>query len=57
MGDEDSDDSLLDEDEPAQPLQTMEVEDYFDPNWMPEPLDAGPGVLSFSPLPFSEHRN
>lgn len=33
---------LLDENEPPQPLQ-MHAEDYSDPNWEPEPIDAGPG--------------
>ncbi|PAV17180.1 ubiquitin- ligase [Pyrrhoderma noxium] len=32
---------LLDENEPPQPLQ-MHAEDYSDPNWEPEPIDAGP---------------
>lgn len=57
VGDEDSGDSLVDENEPIQPLQQIEIEDYSDPNWEPEPIDAGPGtfpapclLLSRSPL-------
>jgi len=46
VGDEDSNDSLVDENEPIQPLQQQEAEDYSDPNWEPEPIDAGPGVSS-----------
>lgn len=42
VGDDDSGDSLVDENEPIQPLQQAEVEDYTDPNWEPEPIDAGP---------------
>jgi hypothetical protein len=45
VGDDDSGDSLVDENEPIQPLQNTEVEDYTDPNWDPEPIDAGPGKL------------
>ena len=44
VGDEDSNDSLVDENEPIQPLQQQEAEDYSDPNWEPEPIDAGPGM-------------
>ena len=33
----------MDENEPIQPLQQMQVEDYTDPSWEPEPIDAGPG--------------
>ena len=33
----------MDENEPIQPLQQMQVEDYTDPSWEPEPTDAGPG--------------
>lgn len=43
VGDDDSGDSLVDESEPIQPLQQQEAEDYSDPNWEPEPMDAGPG--------------
>lgn len=34
---------LVDENEPPQPLQ-MQVEDYSDPNWEPDPIDAGSGT-------------
>lgn len=47
VGDDDGGDSLVDENEPIQPLQQPDVEDYSDPNWEPEPVDAGPGRLSF----------
>ena len=43
MGDDDGGDALVDESEPIQPLQQQEAEDYSDPNWEPEPMDAGPG--------------
>ena len=43
VGDDDSGDSLVDENEPIQPLQQVEVEDYTDASWEPEPIDAGPG--------------
>jgi hypothetical protein len=46
VGDDDSGDSLVDENEPIQPLQALETEDYNDPNWDPEPIDAGPGASS-----------
>ncbi|THV01862.1 hypothetical protein K435DRAFT_775875 [Dendrothele bispora CBS 962.96] len=42
VGDEDSGDSLVDESEPIVPLQQPDIEDYTDPNWEPEPIDAGP---------------
>ena len=35
---------LVDENEPPQPLQ-LQVEDYSDPNWEPDPIDAGPGMI------------
>ena len=43
VGDGESGDSLVDENEPIQPLQQAQIEDYADPNWEPEPVDAGPG--------------
>jgi anaphase-promoting complex subunit 2 len=43
VGDGESGDSLVDENDPIHPLQQPEVEDYADPNWEPEPIDAGPG--------------
>lgn len=45
VGDDETGDSLVDENEPIQPLQYAEMEDYTDPNWEPEPIDAGPGKL------------
>ena len=43
VGDDDSGDSLVDENEPIQPLQQPQLEDYTDLNWEPGPIDAGPG--------------
>jgi anaphase-promoting complex subunit 2 len=44
VGDDDTGDALVDENEPVVPLQQPELEDYGDPNWEPEPIDAGPGA-------------
>lgn len=44
MGDGESGDSLVDDNEPIQPLQQQQEEDYSDPNWEPAPIDAGPGM-------------
>ena len=41
--DSESGDSLVDDDGPIQPLQSAQVDDYTDPNWEPEPIDAGLG--------------
>ena len=45
----------MDENEPIVPLQQVmdSVDDYGDPNWEPEPVDAGPGgwFICFFPLP------
>ncbi|OBZ71191.1 Anaphase-promoting complex subunit 2 [Grifola frondosa] len=49
VGDGESGDSLVDENEPIQPLQQMQVEDYTDPNWEPEPIDAGPDFRTNRP--------
>ncbi|TFK26875.1 ubiquitin-protein ligase [Coprinopsis marcescibilis] len=49
VGDEDSGDSLLDDNEPIQPLQQSETEDYSDPMWEPEPIDAGPEFRTNKP--------
>jgi anaphase-promoting complex subunit 2 len=43
VGEDESGDSLVDENEPIQPLQHPDVENYADPNWEPDPVDAGPG--------------
>jgi anaphase-promoting complex subunit 2 len=48
--DGESGDSIVDDDEPIQPLQGTQVDDYTDPNWEPEPIDAGPGKVSFFPM-------
>lgn len=44
VGDDDGGDSIVDDNEPIVPLQQPELEDYTDPNWEPEPIDAGPGM-------------
>ncbi|KAF5377908.1 hypothetical protein D9615_006791 [Tricholomella constricta] len=49
VGDDDSGDSLVDENEPVQPLQQHDIEDYSDPNWEPEPVDAGPDFRANKP--------
>ncbi|KAJ7214100.1 hypothetical protein GGX14DRAFT_618390 [Mycena pura] len=49
VGDDDSGDSLVDENEPIQPLQQLEIDDYNDPNWDPEPIDAGPDFRTNKP--------
>lgn len=48
VGDGESGDSLVDENEPIQPLQQLQVDDYTDPNWEPEPIDAGPSKFPLS---------
>lgn len=45
VGDGESGDSLVDDNEPVQPLAQVQNEDYSDPNWEPEPIDAGPGTF------------
>jgi anaphase-promoting complex subunit 2 len=47
VGDDDLVESLVGETEPIQPLQVPQAEDYNDPNWEPEPIDAGPGRLAY----------
>ncbi|KAF8625915.1 hypothetical protein AX17_006641 [Amanita inopinata Kibby_2008] len=49
VGDDDSGDSLVDENEPIQPLQQQDIDDYTDPNWEPEPIDAGPEFRTNKP--------
>ncbi|TFY75769.1 hypothetical protein EWM64_g8243 [Hericium alpestre] len=49
VGDDESGDSLVDDTEPIQPLQSIQVEDYTDPNWEPEPIDAGPDFRTNKP--------
>ncbi|KAJ4482432.1 hypothetical protein J3R30DRAFT_3459466 [Lentinula aciculospora] len=49
VGDDDSGDSLIDESEPIQPLQQSDLEDFTDPNWEPEPVDAGPDFRANKP--------
>ncbi|KDR83236.1 hypothetical protein GALMADRAFT_206844 [Galerina marginata CBS 339.88] len=49
VGDDDGGDSLVDENEPIQPLQQPEFEDFSDPNWEPEPIDAGPEFRTNKP--------
>ncbi|KAI0822342.1 ubiquitin-protein ligase [Trametes gibbosa] len=49
VGDGESGDSLVDENEPIQPLQQMQADDFTDPNWEPEPIDAGPNFRTNKP--------
>ncbi|PPR07923.1 hypothetical protein CVT24_000903 [Panaeolus cyanescens] len=49
VGDDENGDSIIDESEPIQPFQQPEVEDYLDPNWEPEPIDAGPEFRTNKP--------
>ena len=49
VGDKESGDSLADVDEPAQPLSQVQMEDYSDPNWEPEPIDAAPDFRTNKP--------
>ncbi|KAF9783259.1 ubiquitin-protein ligase [Thelephora terrestris] len=49
VGDKESGDSLADVDEPVQPLSQVQLEDYSDPNWEPEPIDAGPDFRKNKP--------
>ncbi|KAI0953198.1 hypothetical protein AcW1_007481 [Taiwanofungus camphoratus] len=49
VGGGESGDSLVDENEPIEPLQQAQVEDYTDPNWEPEPIDAGPDFRTNKP--------
>ncbi|CAK5268478.1 unnamed protein product, partial [Mycena citricolor] len=48
VGDDDSGDSLVDENDPIVPLQTQ-MEDFNDANWEPEPIDAGPDFRTNKP--------
>ncbi|VDB91912.1 unnamed protein product [Peniophora sp. CBMAI 1063] len=49
VGDGESGDSLVDDNEPIQPLQGPQADDYTDPNWDPEPIDAGPDFRANKP--------
>ncbi|KAL0961464.1 hypothetical protein HGRIS_006408 [Hohenbuehelia grisea] len=49
VGDDDSGDSLVNENEPIHPLQQTEVEDYTDQQWEPDPIDAGPEFRTNKP--------
>ncbi|EIN12815.1 ubiquitin-protein ligase [Punctularia strigosozonata HHB-11173 SS5] len=49
VGDDSSGDSLVDSDEPPGPLQQAVAEDYTDPNWEPDPIDAGPDFRANKP--------
>ncbi|KAL1740891.1 hypothetical protein HDZ31DRAFT_46560 [Schizophyllum fasciatum] len=48
VGDEDGGDTLV-ENEPIQPLHQVEIDDYMDPAWEPEPNDAGPEFRTNKP--------
>jgi hypothetical protein len=52
----------VDENEPIVPLQQVmdSMDDYGDPNWEPEPVDAGPGgwfICFFYCLPLFPFKN
>ncbi|KIP08942.1 hypothetical protein PHLGIDRAFT_126668 [Phlebiopsis gigantea 11061_1 CR5-6] len=49
VGDGESGDSLVDENEPIQPLQQAQFDDYTDHKWEPEPIDAGPEFRTNKP--------
>lgn len=49
VGDGESGDSLVNDNEPIQPLQQPQGENYSDPNWEPEPIDAGPDFRTNKP--------
>ncbi|KAH9922867.1 uncharacterized protein BXZ73DRAFT_91578 [Epithele typhae] len=49
VGDGESGDSLVDENEPIQPLQQRQADDFTDPNWEPDPIDAGPDFRTNKP--------
>ncbi|TBU44447.1 hypothetical protein BD309DRAFT_958345 [Dichomitus squalens] len=49
VGDGESGDSLVDENEPIQPLQQKQADDFADANWEPEPIDAGPNFRTNRP--------
>ncbi|KAI0345864.1 hypothetical protein BDW22DRAFT_1353469 [Trametopsis cervina] len=49
VADNESGDSLVDSNEAIQPLQQAQVDDYADPNWEPEPHDAGPDFRTNKP--------
>ena len=58
VGDGESGDSLVDENEPIQPLQQVPIEDFSDANWEPDPVDAGPGpsCVHFARPALTNHR-
>ncbi|KAJ7736365.1 hypothetical protein DFH07DRAFT_986179 [Mycena maculata] len=49
VDDDDSGDALVDENEPIQPLQQLEADDYNAANGDPEPIDAGPNFRTNKP--------
>ncbi|EPQ50963.1 Cullin [Gloeophyllum trabeum ATCC 11539] len=48
VGDNENGESLID-DEPPLPYLTKDAEDYSDPHWEPEPIDAGPDFRANKP--------
>ncbi|KAL1709147.1 hypothetical protein EV121DRAFT_253251, partial [Schizophyllum commune] len=48
VGDDDGADTLV-ENEPIQPLHQVDIDDYSDPAWEPEPIDAGPEFRTNKP--------
>ncbi|KAI0699322.1 hypothetical protein C8T65DRAFT_719807 [Cerioporus squamosus] len=49
VGDGESGEALGNENEPIQPLQQKQADDFNDPNWEPEPIDAGPDFRANKP--------
>ncbi|KAF7331519.1 Anaphase-promoting complex subunit 2 [Mycena kentingensis (nom. inval.)] len=49
VGDDDGGDPLVDENDQPVPLQQPDPDGYNDPNWDPEPVDAGPAFRTNKP--------
>ncbi|KAF7291998.1 Anaphase-promoting complex subunit 2 [Mycena indigotica] len=49
VGDDDGGDSLVDENDQPVPLQQQDADNFNDPNWDPEPVDAGPEFRTNKP--------
>ncbi|KAJ7064872.1 hypothetical protein C8F01DRAFT_1128556 [Mycena amicta] len=49
VGDDDGGDALVDENDTPVPLQQQDADGFNDPNWDPEPVDAGPEFRTNKP--------
>ncbi|KIY51524.1 ubiquitin-protein ligase [Fistulina hepatica ATCC 64428] len=49
VGDDENGDSLVDESDVAAPIHQLDPDDFNDPNWEPEPVDAGPEFRTNKP--------